>query len=1006
MRPLALTCVLLALPAASTSAQGPGSPAAEDWTRAFAWRPLGPANMGGRITDLAVVPGDPTTFWVATASAGLLRTGNKGTTFEHQFDRESVASVGAVAVAPSDPDVVYVGTGEENPRNSVSYGDGVHRSTDGGRTWEHRGLADSFQIGAIVVHPQDPDVVYVGALGRLYGPNQERGLFKSVDGGASWQRIHFVDEHTGVIDIEMNPADPDTLLFATYERQRDGFDTNDPAKKYGPGSGLWRTCDGGQTFEKLGAGLPTCTLGRIDVEYFRGDPAVVFAMVESERIGMVGDDVGFPGFEARDAEVGARVARLTDGGPAARAGLRVDDIVVRVGDRTVLSELALREALAQHPPGAVVRLEVARAGQPVGVDLELGPRPEGRAGGAQRPYGTSLGGQVANVQALQGRNGHEFGGLYRSADGGSTWARVNSINPRPMYFSQVRVDPSDQQRVYVLGISAARSEDGGATFTADMSRGVHSDQHALWIDPVDGRHMMLGTDGGLYVTYDRAATWDHLNHADLGQFYHVAVGPRRDYWVYGGLQDNGTWGAPHRSPRGAGPTNEDWLRIGGGDGFVVAVDPDDPDQIYYESQNGGMGRTHLRTMESGRIRPTAPRGTSYRFNWRTPFVLSHHNGRIYYCAGNRVFRSLHKGDDLKAISPEITRTERGSATALAESPRDPDLLYVGTDDGALFGTTDGGKSWRDLLAFGDPTGDPGAEPAADRGGPRATADGPRPLRELLPQPLWVASVEASRFADGRVYLALDGHRHDDDAPWIFVSEDAGATWVPIRGDLPRGSTRVLREDLTNPDLLYCGTEFGLYVSLDRGASWTRFHGGGLPTVAIHEIAQHRSSGEIVLATHGRSLWAAEVAALRQMDAEARAAAVHLFAPNDPVLWARRHGRGTSGGARAFSGRNPGSEAGLFFRLGADARAVRLTVRDAAGQVVRSLEAPTTAGLHRVDWDLRRDPPAGEETGRGGFRRRGGQQAEPGPYRLVLEVDGAVAERSFSVLSDPGDGVER
>ena len=397
--------------------------------------------------------------------------------------------------------------------------------------------------------------------------------------------------------------------------------------------------------------------------------------------------------------MGARLTEVIEGGPAAEAGLEDGDIVIGFGGETVQSYSDLVAKIRRHLAGDTVAVEVSRDRESVTADVSFTRHPEteedpprgqrGRGRGREAspessessesesteeeeeeeeeekpeprtPFRTGLGGQVANVQDQQGPDGHEFGGVYRSNDGGESWTRINSVNPRPMYFSQLRVDPSDDQYLYVLGISLHRSVDGGETFTGDGARGgVHVDHHAMWIDPVDGRHVILGNDGGVYVTYDRLESWDHYNHAAIGQFYHVTVGPRRNYRVYGGLQDNGSWGGPSRVRHGSGAINEDWVRIGGGDGFVCRVDPEDPDLVYFESQNGGLGRRNFRTGERGFLRPRAPRGKSYRWNWKTPFILSYHNSGIYYTAGNYVFRSLLQGDGLQAISPEISRTERG-----------------------------------------------------------------------------------------------------------------------------------------------------------------------------------------------------------------------------------------------------------------------------------------------------------------------------------------------------------
>ncbi len=579
-----------------------------------------------------------------------------------------------------------------------------------------------------------------------------------------------------------------------------------------------------------------------------------------------------------------------------------------------------------------------------------------------------------------------------------------------MYFSQVRVDPGDDRYVYVLGVSLYRSKDGGKTFTNDGGRRVHADQHTLWIDPRDGRHMLVGCDGGAYATYDRMDNWDHLNHAAIGQFYHVALDTRRDYRVYGGLQDNGSWGGPSLTRTRTGPVNEDWVRVGSGDGFKCQVDSNDPDQIYYTSQNGSMGRRNLRTGETAPIRPQGQgpgqgpgaRGQQprSRFNWNTPFLLSHHNSRVFYCAGDRVFRSLDRGNDLRPISKGITRTDKGSATALAESPRNPDVIYVGTDDGALWVTRDGGKEWVDI--------------AKNVG---------------LPGPRWVATIEASRFEEGRVYVCFDGHRSDDDEPSVFVSEDFGKTWKSIRANLPTGPTRCLREDIANATLLYVGTEFGIWASIDRGGSWTRIN-NNLPTVAVFDLAIHPTAGEIVAATHGRSLWVLDVAPLRQMTPQLLATRAHLFRATSVVRWRTEPERGDTN--RRFAGQNPLPGAAIYYSLTRKAEKLSLTIFDYEGKVVRTLDGPTAPGLHRIAWDLARtspprpgQPPAQGEGRRGAGRPeaesetpeaptpgpvaavrqfvRGvgrGTPVPPGSYRVVLNVDGSEFTQGVRVEQDP------
>ncbi|MFH0946349.1 MAG: PDZ domain-containing protein [Planctomycetota bacterium] len=1141
--------------AAPQEAASPALP--KEWASALKWRSIGPATMSGRITDLAVYEADASIWWAASASGGLLKSTNNGVTFEHQFDREKTVSIGAVAVCQSDPNLVWVGTGESNPRNSVSYGDGVYKSVDGGKTWKNMGLKGSFQIGRIAIHPDDPNVVYVGALGRLWGENEERGLFRTKDGGETWEKILYVDQKTGVVDVVLQPGHPETLLAATYERMRDRFDGNDPAKKWGAGSGLYRSEDGGDSFEEVRKGLPGADLGRISLEFYRKDPSIVFALVESSSIGAEPEDAPYMGIQGEDAEVGARLTQVLDDGPAKEAGLKLGDIVISLGGKTVHSYDELIGTMREHLAGETVAIEVSRERKSVVTDLTFAKRPgakEDQPGKAEEPgkqdepeaeepgkegepkeepekkeirtpFRTSLGGQVANVQHQQGPDGKENGGLYRSADGGVTWTRLNSINPRPMYFSRVRVDPSDEKRLYVLGVSLHRSEDGGEFFSDDGGgNDVHVDHHALWIDPTDGRHMILGNDGGLYVTHDRMEHWDHLNHAAIGQFYHVAVDSRRDYNVYGGLQDNGTWGGPSRGQRG-GSINEDWISIGGGDGFVCQVDPGDPDLVYYESQGGGLGRTNLRTGERGFMGAKPPRGKKYRFNWKTPFLLSKHNPGILYAAGNYVFRSLFRGDNLKPISPEISNTDQGSATALAESPLDADVLYVGTDDGGLFSTLDGGATWNNLYETqaekkeepkpapalevaagtnGDGTNGDGAngdgangeragEPAdpitgtwkvessgggrrgggytvelelkegglvtgfldgrmgsgeisggrfdpekktlafsfesesfrlefsgtlegdvikgtMDMGGGRFTRDFEarrsgeksdrdsereayvwKPIAELTEKPLRVSSLEASRFKKDRVYMSLDGHRSDVDQPFAFVSEDRGQTWRALAGSLPSdcGVVRVLREDLKNADLLYLGTEFGAYASIDRGATWTTLN-TNLPTVAIHEFAQHETAGEVVVATHGRSLWALDVTPLRQLSREAVADDFRLLEPNNAVYFRPEPRRG--GTLRRFEGENPKEGAELFYSFAKEQNGATLKVENALGETLREFDVDRAAGLHSVRWDLR-------GSGSSGSNWRA-PRVEPGTYQVVLTVGKHRVIQPLLVLADP------
>ena len=594
----------------------------DSWAEGLHWRSIGPATMGGRIISLAVYEAEPSTWWAATASGGLLKTTNNGTTFEHQFDRESVVSIGHVAVSQSDKDVVWVGTGEANPRNSVSYGKGVYKSTDGGKTWQHMGLAQTFQTGRIAIHPTNPDIVYVGALGRLYGPNEDRGLYKTTDGGETWSKVLYVDDQTGVIDVDMHPTDPDTLMVATYERARDGFDTNDPATRWGPGGGIWKTTDGGANWMRIKTGLPSCQIGRVGIDYYRKDPNVLMAVVESEMISKQPENAPYHGAQLGDADAGVKVssveARRSRGGrrgeadeeqkepaptPAAEAGLQAGDVILAVAGQRVNSREQLERACRQHVAGDEVALSIVRDREDMEITLTFGTYPEG----ARSPFIGTLGGQSGGSPDLQGKDGHEYGGVYKSTDGGDTWTRVNTLNPRPMYYSQIRIDPSNSDNVMVLGTSLYRSTDGGKSFDRGAGSGMHVDHHAEWIDPNNGDHIIHGCDGGIYVTYDACRSWDHLNHVAIGQFYHVGVSSDRNYRVYGGLQDNGSWGGPSRTA-GTGARNHDWVRVGGGDGFRCLVDPDDPNVVYSQSQNGPPSWRNLQTSERGSLRGGRGRG--------------------------------------------------------------------------------------------------------------------------------------------------------------------------------------------------------------------------------------------------------------------------------------------------------------------------------------------------------------------------------------------------------------
>ncbi|MFO0842243.1 MAG: PDZ domain-containing protein [Gemmataceae bacterium] len=681
-------------------------------------------------------------------------------------------------------------------------------------------------------------------------------------------------------------------------------------------------------------------------------------------------------FKTEEGQGGVVVRGVFPGGPSAEAGLQAGDVVTAIDKQKVTQSKQVIEAFRAAKPGNKVVLTAQRGKETKQLAVVVPDRGTRRT--PPRPYAFFYGGQRENVQDRQGPEGPDYGGVYKSTDGGETWARVNSVNPRPMYFSQVRVDPTNDKTVYVLGIRMYRSEDGGKTFKTGVDAKTHDDQHALWIDPRDGRHLMLGTDGGTYVTYNRCQHWDYLNTTSIGQFYHVCVDSRKPYRVYGGMQDNGSWGGPSMALDGNGPINADWVMVQGGDGFVCRVDPSDPDIVYSESQEGRMNRTNLKTGEQSFISPRTPRGQPpYRFNWNAPMVVSSHNPAVFYCAGNYVFRSIKRGDEAKRISPELVKTSQASATALAESPKNADVLWAGTDDGNLWVTKDGGANWVNVAA-----------------------------KVGLPRPYWVATVEPSRTVEGRCYVCFDGHRSDNDDPHVYVTENFGETWKSLRGNLPSGSSRVLREDFYNPDVLYLGTEFAVWASIDRGATWTRIN-NNLPTVAVHELAQHPTAGEMVAATHGRGLWVLDVSPLRQLKPAMAKADATLLAPNTAVRWRRELRRGTIYGAghRDYFGDNPAPGGHVYYALTKKVSGLRLEVQDYTGKRVATLPAKNEPGLHRVTWNLR-----GSATGVGleallptGFMNammRGQQAAPPGQYRVVLTADKKEQVVGLRLENDP------
>jgi len=916
----ALVCAF----AAEARAQSPTETSIETAISHLEYRGIGPALMGGRIADIDAVESSPQVFYVGAATGGLWKTENHGTSWTPLFDDEPTGSIGDVTIFQANPNLIWVGTGEPQNRQSSPWGNGVYKSTDAGNTWTHMGLVGTKHIGRIVIHPRDPDIVYVAAVGDLWGPSEERGVYRSKDGGETWQKVLYIDEHTGAIDLAMDPGDPNTLFAAMYQRQRTAWGFNGG----GPGSGLYRTVDGGDTWIELTEGLPEGDKGRIGVDVYRRDGNIVYAVIEAD---------------------------------------------------------------------------------------------------ARKPS--------AGFGGFGGGGGPRKGGTFRSLDRGTTWEKMSDTDPRPMYFSQIRIDPNDPDRVYVLSSPLMVSDDAGKTFRSDGATQVHVDHHALWIDPNDSAHLILGSDGGVSASWDGTAHWRMFDNLPLGQFYAIGFDMRDPYYVCGGLQDNDPWCGPSNTRSFHGIRNQDWYETAYGDGFSTIVDPTDSTIVFSESQGGSMNRYDLTTGEKTPMRPIpGPRANgdttkAYRFNWNAPLQLSPHDPATVYLGANYLLRSRDRGMTWEEVgSVDLTKqidrdtlsimgvagsepkmsindgtSTYGNLTTLAESPLTPGLIYVGTDDGNLQVTRDDGETWENV---------------ADR------VPG-------LPPRTWVSRVEPSAHVEGRVYATFDGHRNGDYAPYAYVSEDYGQSWKPIVDGLPDGwSVNVIVEHPRTPELLFLGNEVGVYVSVDRGGHWTRLK-NNLPTVPVDDILIHPRENDLIVGTHGRSLFIlADVTPLESLAQGMLAEAGRLF-PSRSIMWAQR-GDWPFHGA-TYSAPNPPRGARIRYYLrdaqeGDDDEAddFALTITDADGKPVRTLEAEGSPGIHEVIWDWRLDPPyeverrgggpgggpggggggpggGGGGPGGGGGRFGGTPQGPivlPGTYTVSMDAGGETFTSTVEILADP------
>ncbi len=854
------------------------------------WRNIGPGAMGGRISAIEGLPGNPRIVYAATGSGGLFKSVNAGTTWQAIFERPGKISIGDIAIDPRNPDHIWVGTGEANLRNSVSVGGGLFYSPDGGKTWQPRGLESTMTISRMLLDPRDPKRLLVAAVGHPFGPNPDRGVYLTTDNGQTWRKTLYTDTTHGASDIDFDPSNPDVVYAGMWKFDRkpwryDSGDTN---------GGLYKSTDGGQTWTRKTQGLPAL-MGRIGVKVAPSNPKVVYVIAETRE-----------------------------------------------------------------------------------------------------------------------------GTLFRSKDGGETFETISNdraLVQRGYYFCDMRIDPKDENKVYVLEGALMVSNDAGKTF-ARIGGSVHSDLQTLWIDPLDPNRMWQGNDGGLASSWDGGQTWTHVASISLGQFYRVFADDREPFYqVSGGTQDNGTWTGPSRTREPSGILNDDWRMVSTIVGFNVLDDPDDPNVLLTQQPAGALLRTNTVTRDQQSVGPQVKSYTGasqaamqYRFGWDAPLVRSPFGKSTFYYGANVVFQTSNLGKDWEPISKDLTDGDptkwqpsggpvftdnssseiSGVLTQIAESPAQRGLIWTGSDDGNVQMTENGGGKWINVAP--NITGIPPHSP--------------------------VSAVEPSRRNSKVTYVAFNRHMFDDMQPYIFKTADGGKTWTKITSGLPPYAfVWVLREDLKNPSIVYAGTETGLYASFDAGEHWVSFALKNLPDVAVRDIFLHATQNDIILATHGRGLWILDDAAPVQQMASAAGHPATLFATRPAFRFASRATRSGDGDTE-FSGANPPYGALVDYYLSAPAQDLRIEVLDSAGKSIRTLagaQAPATAGLHRITWDLRaaavtagggggRGGGDGEGGGggRGGGRGGGGRgpQVLPGTYTLRLTADGAAQEQKVQVRLDP------
>jgi photosystem II stability/assembly factor-like uncharacterized protein len=871
------------------------------------WMSTGPCFQGGRISSISVYPEEPYTIYVAAGAGNLWKSTNNTTTWTPVFDHQSTFTIGDIAVAPSDPDVIWVGSGEALMARSSYAGDGVFKSIDGGKTWQNMGLRDTHHIGRVVIHPDDPNTVYIAAIGHNYTYNEERGLYKTTDGGETWEKILYISEKAGVVECVMDPSDPNTLYAAAWERDRKAWNNVES----GEGSGIYKTTDAGETWTRCTNGFPTGEfVGRIGLAVSRSNPNIVYALLDNQAPKTTEE------LAEEEPESGLEILQIRE---------MSKDEFLAISSET-MNEF-LREMEVPSDYNAEMVFNMVRRG-------ELTPESF-----AQYLLDLHLDRKLHVTDVIGGE-------VYRSDDKGETWQKVNQDYFNAFFstygysFCDIRVSPDDPEQIYVCGIRLFRSDDGGKTYK-QIGRNVHADHHDIWVDPHQPQRVLLGNDGGLDISYDRGETWQPVTNLPIAEFYTISVDMEEPYNIYGGLQDNGTVFGP--STYRPGYMQEDpWQHLGGGDGFFVFVDPVDPNIVYWSYQFGPVLRTNRKTGDVKNIMPKSKIGQPpLRANWMTPYIISQHNHHVLYYGANILFKSLDRGDHWTAVSEDLT-TEKpygdvpySTITTISESPFQPGLLYAGTDDGNVWVTRDDGGKWTNISAS-------------------------------LPDK-WVSRVIASRYKKGRVYVSLTGYRDDDFSTYLYKSEDYGQNWTSMAGNLPHESVNVIREDPKAHEILYAGTDLGVYISIDQGRSWQSLN-NNLPTAPVHDLVVHPRDNELVIGTHGRSAYILDVQPVQEFVREdIQEQPLYLFDSRPAELPGRE-----------------GSRKNLTLTFYLDKpREVDIAIIDKKGDNIKRYQLDGRENFNTVTWNLVLE----------GERRR---LAEPGEYTVEVSAEDISVEKTVII----------